>query len=515
MQLKQFINDVVSLCSASAPTDSSRWTTDYVGHDIGRVVVSEITDSGDYIVIDGQQRLTTACIFLCSVRDFLRRHTFDNAAVSQHARNLAETCDCMIMCESRHGVVIPSYLDRKAFADCVERRAEGLCVAPAEETVGSSDERASSDIQRAKNFFDSLLWRGTAFGPLLSRVCERVTMTSGRSRDEGRGEPSEEQLCGACGSLVAAVLDKLHVMLFVAREKELHSVYERLAMREALVAKSAYNRAPGVGMAEMDLVRNFVTSFFRRDEDKIDVYLELWAPLEEAVAVACDNKEERNRPGSQSVRAAGATSAAARTVLLLDSFPPEHTSHMEAFLAAFAATKLPVENNKLDKKEESALSELSSPSILDLWADPGADFFPMYKLLKDCVYAALRDRGVSEWKTSGAWAEGEEAVRRLLEDMLGFARDSFLSSWRLAARQSSGRSRGGSGGESDAQEEEEDRVESLMMIGRHCSEFRENTTEKGLSESCKNTVADGGVPCPCILRGTLCTNCIVKKYAKK
>ena len=125
-----------------------------------------------------------------------------------------------------------------------------------------------------RNIFDNYLESGILWKNIASKLAP------------GKWSASDSSLVEMCATgFVSAMLNKMSVLLFKIEDKngtETQSAYARLAMRDAGISFQTNNRAPGVAMAVMDLLRNLIVACFMTEEDDglIQAYLDHWAPIE-------------------------------------------------------------------------------------------------------------------------------------------------------------------------------------------------------------------------------------------
>ncbi|MDT0304279.1 GmrSD restriction endonuclease domain-containing protein [Streptomonospora wellingtoniae] len=115
-ELDRFWDDIAEL--ADEPQDAA----DRLPHFLGSLVLApkDLSAGGfpEWVVVDGQQRLTTILLALCAVRDRL-------------ARDDSQACDRInekylinkFQSGSAHYRLLPTQADRQAFVDCIERNA--------------------------------------------------------------------------------------------------------------------------------------------------------------------------------------------------------------------------------------------------------------------------------------------------------------------------------------------------------------------------------------------------------
>jgi hypothetical protein len=532
LQLKKFVHDIINICAIPPPVDNLIRGSGFGGnlHDLGRIVVSE-DRQGNFVVIDGQQRLSTISIMLSTMRDFLRASKFVSPVVASYATDLIGICNSALLSQSGSCLLEPSYFDRSSYASCV---IADSTLNPHRESLG---EEAGDGIMKARQFFSSLLQHDRQ---LLRSVARKI----GSGQKHSRTPLTEEDTCSAITSIIAAILDKLCVYLFVVRESDVQSVYERLAMREALVASSAHNYAPGVSMAECDLVRNFITSYFGEDTAKIEAYLTYWAPVEELVLAAATQGTRTGGLNQVGCEERGATTASSRTaamsgdaLLSCESLASTRQRlRMDEVLRRFAASR----SLSPSPSDHEPDSPPPTPAIADLWLDPGADFFPIYAAVKACVYDALRRRGLPVRMRAPSLA-AEEAVLVLLQELLAYVLEpacvecadntpATAALWRMRSMSVSELGCGAVEGEEEEEEEAEDffgasgassttyiyrpQQQQQQQLGTQSGQLQ-STLPRPPAVAGRGGPGGGAGPCLCMSRGTLCTDCIVKKYGKK
>lgn len=216
-------------------------------HSLGRVVVSSTgcRDSKSLQIIDGQQRLITVCIFLAAIRDF--------AAEQPSGSTYATRIDHILFPRGVTGAcrVIPTYFDRRSFNQAVKADASPM---PRDD---------GDHISCCRAFFDGNL----------AGVISRLQRTS---------------TVEACSALTTALLDGCSILLFNIIETDLPAVYERLAVREDMLAPLLARVSSGVPLDQSDLARNYVLSFFPDEERRAKAFKELWLPIEIQCSIDAD-----------------------------------------------------------------------------------------------------------------------------------------------------------------------------------------------------------------------------------
>eukprot|EP00037_Helgoeca_nana_P027428 m.313920 g.313920 ORF g.313920 m.313920 type:complete len:510 (-) comp27490_c0_seq1:1281-2810(-) len=282
------------------------------GHSLGRVVVSRAAAKAagprvgggrkGTLVLDGQQRITTAMLLLAAIRDVLleaagaeqHQSTIDADPTSVDTRAavlvLARDIDSALGVD-RGGrgrssgkpvtpAIIPTYFDRKAFENV-------LAGTGADELAGPDDR-----VTFAHSFFADALRRVT-----LRQVCDKLGMIpfDADAADGALVVPLPLMLAAGT-ALAKAVLLGFRVLWFDAHEADVWSVYERLAFREVMLGAFAVNNAPGIPLAEADLTRNFLVSFFATEQKQLEMYTMHWVPTELAAMKSGASRSGTDRP---------------------------------------------------------------------------------------------------------------------------------------------------------------------------------------------------------------------------
>ena len=245
-------------------------------HSLGRVVLS----ADSRTVIDGQQRLTTACLVLAAIRwaspslvGAIQGVLFPHRA----DRGDGIAVEDVIREEGRvvpGAAVVPTWLDRRAFWRC-------LLVPPPDggghDYDGGGPERTQGDEE------DSI-------GPAFALIRTRIAAIK------------ESSLAHTLQALKESLLERTTVLHFQIREADIFSAYERLAFRDSMLGRAMYVRAVGVSLGECDLVRNYLLSFFADADESgiLHVFHTLWLPFEKAAAQGGPQGEFSGGRGRQS-----------------------------------------------------------------------------------------------------------------------------------------------------------------------------------------------------------------------
>jgi len=254
-------------------------------HCMGRLMLwaPSTSDSSLLLVVDGQQRLTTCCILLASLRDFALKHDakalvktiHDNLFIHPKAEGLTgflhergsdinlddfmldNNCDTFLLFQSliassplREGEVlqcsrfVPSYFDRAPFFEAIMN------------TKTPNGNFSHSHILQAKKRFHEL-------------IAKKLD-----------GEPDPLLILQF---ILQSVLDKLCFVHFqIEGDYAIHDVFERLIHKDMLtkVYNPLHQRNVGIRMSPIDLIRNHVLEFFYGEKAQLDVYNSYWKPLE-------------------------------------------------------------------------------------------------------------------------------------------------------------------------------------------------------------------------------------------
>jgi len=239
-QWKRLWHDVVSLAQHEPTAQRD--------HHVGRLVVSPPRGSGDRLVLDGQQRLTTCTVLLASLRDRCRA-LGDDAETQRLAALVREPL-------SGNARMVPTLDDRADYERAIgESDGEAVDEAAAGETDREMDGKAR--LVRARATFDGLC-AALQDAPSARRVSQ-------------------------------ALRERLMCTVWVLDDADLTVVFENLSMKGRVTLDGGPpSEILGVSMSPVDLIRNFCLEHFGPDEDKMrDVHAQHWSPLEaRAVAAA-------------------------------------------------------------------------------------------------------------------------------------------------------------------------------------------------------------------------------------
>lgn len=461
-QFELLVTDAIKQCSKFTSYD----VNGRQGHALGRMVV-HTHDSGDFLLIDGQQRLTTFCLLLSSVRDFLLDHASLHDISDSHRKQLVELADDFhnaLFSSTNRCVLLPSYFDRVSFSMCVnyEGRDESQFKKLLAEYSKVGDETFEDDhILQARSFFDGALYEGDLCETIAGKLdCDGDTQPSSGSVTNSRRLKTDcATVLLACTSLRTALLDSFTALFFETNEQDVQSVYERLAMREKMLS-AMHNRAPGVNMAESDLVRNLVTSYGVDDDAQIALYTKYWSPVEKLAMTAATREPSATAATPSTAVVLNPNSTLDKTVAgklneVLMHYMDTHNEPSMSFNAESKAegpsssewTELKEHNSSkgcVDDDEDEDYRRPPLPAQLSMgppqrvaptftskpqqvptgipkmWTDPGQQFFPMYSKMKSLVHNTLENAGLPILMQAPT-AQGEKAISTLLHDILAHA----------------------------------------------------------------------------------------------
>ncbi len=394
-QWNQLLVDFVGLAQRPShhnhqPAASAAAPSPYSSHSLGRIVCADSDgETPGLMVIDGQQRLMTACIFLSAVRD-VARHSSGASGADAAAAAAAAAADAPPLCDALEiilfppaaggqQVVTPTFFDRPAFAACLKGSASPPR-SSSTAAVSSTSVTGPDQVTAARRFFAGALPHA------LARVCQKLGLTASRP----------EHCVLAARSLACACLDSCTVLIFKMQETgaEVLAAYSRLAMRDAMLSFQLNNKKPGVMLGITDLVRNLVCAQFPGNEEvRIQGYLQYWAPVE---AWAMERVRLR------------APSAVRQTCTDAQGKPTDDVALMvrelDAMIKAFV--KMRKESQPRSARAEHQDASKKPMPKKKQWVDPGQYAFPVFTQLEECI----ADRGAM-------------SMQELLRSMIAFARE--------------------------------------------------------------------------------------------
>ena len=358
----------------------------YSSHSLGRIVCAESDgESNGYMVIDGQQRLMTACIFLSVVRDAVQQASSDVLVPDNDSDTdpppLCAALNAILFPPTGSGqqVVTPTFFDRPAFATCLKGTASLPRINPTHSSSSVPCVTGPDQVTAARCFFAGALPQA------LAKVCQKLGLTA-----------SHPEHCAlAAHSLARACLDSCTVLVFKMQETgaEVLAAYSRLAMRDAMLSFQLNNKKPGVMLGITDLVRNLVCAQFPGGEEaRIQGYLEYWAPIE---AWAMERVRLRLPPADRQPHTDVQGKPTDDVALMVRELDNMLKAFVKMRKESRGATGTMAHQKKTTKKA----------SRNNQWVDPGQYAFPVFTQLEEC----LAERGGM-------------SMQELLMSMIAFAR---------------------------------------------------------------------------------------------
>jgi len=427
-------------------------------HSFGRVVVSERDEDNGLKVVDGQQRMTTVCLFLSSVRDY-----FSTRGLSQ---DLCTKIDNVLfpLGREKRCILTPTYFDQEPFSACVNG------IDALREYLSNHGNKVNSDIIFVRRMFDSAIENGSIF--------KRV---AGKFADTPLDENNHELLELSAMSVLQAVLDGFNVLFFKMMDKSnTMNSYFRLAIREFGLINSMFSiDSPGVGMATADLIRNLLLTCFHGEKKQLFVYKTYWAPIEKIARMTGLEKDQDKNVNM--------------------------VKNMTIMLNNFIAS----ENPEIIKKGENAQAKLK-------WQDPSIVLFPLYTKLLTCIEGELSVHGVEvPVVLSKVTPEIENIVLKWLQKFKAFADKTFGSESVLSMtggkRDTGGVFRGERKGKY-LSSMDENCNKKKNIVNSNCSNSGQNSGDKrenGGVFKVPTTTNKKINSCWCEARGTKCVDCIV------
>eukprot|EP00191_Tetraselmis_sp_GSL018_P022878 CAMPEP_0177624302 /NCGR_PEP_ID=MMETSP0419_2-20121207/29415_1 /TAXON_ID=582737 /ORGANISM="Tetraselmis sp., Strain GSL018" /LENGTH=361 /DNA_ID=CAMNT_0019125015 /DNA_START=891 /DNA_END=1973 /DNA_ORIENTATION=+ len=311
-QLRRLVDDVVT--HAGEPDGCANYAESLpvrppdCGHSLGRIVVRE-AEGGvrPPLVIDGQQRLTSLLLLLASLRDVFRSLTRVENDSEQYrhdeqargaANELVQKCnaslfpwggqgsipalDDLVGGSNQHqllgkivrsAALVPTYLDRDAYWEATHPESP-LC-GPDPGVPMDSTETLASGAE-----LDGAIWghdrirsaKRTITAYLEDEALPKAISKTAVASAHWLGQSSLGCLVLAGKAILRSVLHSCYVLYFSVREEDVWSIYERLAFREAALRSLIDSKSPGVSMAECDLARNLLLSYFRIEEAQLEAF---------------------------------------------------------------------------------------------------------------------------------------------------------------------------------------------------------------------------------------------------
>lgn len=427
-QIKRLISDAIRLAPGAK---RAGWLKSRTGvryraypHSLGTLTCCLLPD-GNLSVIDGQQRITTLCLLLSSIRDYLSR----SGMASELCKEIEKT---LFPAGRASGCVVrPTYFDRSSFERCVNGTfaqttgstigAEASALSTAKSSAATNTTVANdiatvedNHIVAVRRYLDHLIGSRT----FVKRLSPETWQTT-------------EAVVAAARKLVSAALDQFSCLWFkMDKSANAQSAYARLAMRAAGIEILSRNPHAGVAMATTDLLRNLVVSYFARDQEvAIAIYFKYWAPVEQlaqaagarlaskaaqmkhegarGIRIGSQMRQKRGTPedmGRRNDKAAGKSKAAA-TVAQLNAL-------IEAFVGRTAPNIL----------------KQSKTATANMWTDPCQAMFPGYTMLQHTFHGHLLAQGLGPTDPKSSEDESAVLARQLkVEGVVEWLLQRFMS----------------------------------------------------------------------------------------
>ena len=337
-QVGNFIKDAIKIAYKPnlAGGSSSRVPFGNKAHSFGRIVISERDEDNGLRVVDGQQRMTTVCLFLSSVRDYFSKQNL--------SPELCQAIDDILFPLGReHGCILtPTYFDREPFNACIN----GFHTF--QDYLKDSNNNVNSDIINVRRMCDHAIETGYVF----KRVAAKFS-------DKPLGDGKDVELLELSAiSFLQAFLDGFNILFFKMMDKtNTMNSYFRLAIREFGLKKQFSINSPGVGMATADLIRNLLLTCFNDEKKQLMIYQTYWAPIEKmARLTGLDQEKDKN------------VNMIKNMTIVLNKFIDEA-------------------DDRIVEKGKEAQSKLK-------WQDPSIVLFPLYTKLLTCIEGELSMNGI-------------------------------------------------------------------------------------------------------------------------
>eukprot|EP00088_Acartia_fossae_P027521 TRINITY_DN2826_c0_g1_i10.p1 TRINITY_DN2826_c0_g1~~TRINITY_DN2826_c0_g1_i10.p1 ORF type:complete len:478 (-),score=92.41 TRINITY_DN2826_c0_g1_i10:347-1780(-) len=222
-------------------SDTKRGTRDPMGsHNTGNLILTSSTESSEeYLLIDGQQRVTTTLIFLAAIRDYLNKIQVITESQTKDKNELADKLDSYLLVSDDKWKLCPCYLDRKSFDSIM---------------IGSHCEESSYQY-KAYKIFESCLAQETSEMQTAEEKLDFVEETLRQALD----------LMSVTMVKIENSIDPAQVFLWL-QEKSFFNGYQLQNLR------------PGEFLLCVDLVRNLLLAPLLKLPTQIqdDIYLNHW-----------------------------------------------------------------------------------------------------------------------------------------------------------------------------------------------------------------------------------------------
>lgn len=222
-------------------------------HRFNRMILSEQNDH--IMVVDGQQRLTSFCLFLAAIRDVFSNempslgHEINNILFPH---GVPETLNSF---SDINFVVSPTYLDRPLFYQVLFPYNFS---SNSRTTIKNSSTTRSFENSRASRAYQ-------IFIQLLCIEKENHGSNFGRA-------------------ITNALLTNCSALYFSIYDENVWEVFERMGGHTYYFERNSM----GIDLAETDFIRNCILSQFQSEEKQIDIFTNFWLPLEKQACTGSD-----------------------------------------------------------------------------------------------------------------------------------------------------------------------------------------------------------------------------------
>lgn len=360
-------------------------------HSLGQILLSTRN------VLDGQQRLTTLCLFLAALRDFLT--SFAPAKDTDYTAPLLEQIATLLFPRSeprdvltketvKEGevvegcAVLPTFFDRRSFFRCILPCAKMKPDGSAEDAV-------------AKVY--------VAFRQMLEAKSWQMEMMTKLGTVEELPSEAEFVLDGKHAAMLAqamlfAATRTFTFKVFEVEQTDVQAVFERMAFRESSLLPLLSNVHPGILAHEEDLIRNLLLSYFPTEAQQTAVYFKYWVPI------------ERKHSGK-------------KLNALFESYIQQKEVKEKVDILKLQHVPLPDSNRGRPKKYNTTFG--SNPYRGGAQHLSMEELFPAYSKFRRLLESALVAEGIDRSQAPSS-AKAERVVEQFLRSIVSFEKEQRL-----------------------------------------------------------------------------------------